>query len=640
MTNSTISALLLISLVSVTACNNSPKEQAARTPKQYTSEQLRSNIAVFGAAFNGDETKILVGNNVSGIFNVHEINLSDTTSVPLTHSQKESFFAIDYLPSGNQFLYSADNGGNENTHIFLGSKNDSIAKDITPWPNTKNTFLGWNNERSAFYIQSNKRDVKYFDVWKVDTGTWQPTLLYKNETGDNATGISKSERYLSMSKTLTTSTNELYLLDRQTQTNISISNNRAGSWDAMAFEKNDSVFYYTTDLDHEFSYLVKYNINSGKHETMFKPDWAVSNFSLSENEKYHYIIANEDAKNKILLFEHAGNKAVELPKIEDGDVQGIEISKSEKNILLTIGSSTSPSNLYHYDIENKNLKRLTQTLNKEIDEQDLVKAEVIRFKSFDGKEIPAIYYKPLQADKNNKVPALLFAHGGPGGQSRVGFANSIQFLLNKGYAVLAVNNRGSSGYGKTFYKLDDKDHGNGDVKDYVWAKKWLLTKDHIDSNAIGIMGGSYGGNVVLNALIFHPDEFKVGIDIFGVTNWIRTLKEIPAYWEEQRKALYNELGDPTTADSVRLKSVSPLFNYQKINKPLMVIQGANDVRVLPIESDEIVAGVKQNNVPVTYVVFPDEGHGFVKKENQISSDNKTLAFLEQYLKPKKAGATK
>jgi dipeptidyl aminopeptidase/acylaminoacyl peptidase len=278
---------------------------------------------------------------------------------------------------------------------------------------------------------------------------------------------------------------------------------------------------------------------------------------------------------------------------------------------------------------------LTNSLNPAINEDDLVKAEVVRFKSFDGMEIPAIYYKPLQADKNNKAGALVWVHGGPGGQSRVGFSNSIQYLVNHGYAVLAVNNRGSSGYGKSFYKMDNKDHSNGDLKDCIYGKKWLQQQEYIDSSAIGIYGGSYGGCMVLGALAFHPDEFKVGVNLFGVANWLRTLKSIPPYWESFRKALYDEMGDPYTQDSVRLRSISPLFNYEKINKPLLVFQGSNDVRVLKVESDEIVAGVKKNGVPVEYVLYPDEGHGFNKKENQMTTSIKTLEFLDKYLKPKK-----
>jgi dipeptidyl aminopeptidase/acylaminoacyl peptidase len=258
----------------------------------------------------------------------------------------------------------------------------------------------------------------------------------------------------------------------------------------------------------------------------------------------------------------------------------------------------------------------------------------VHFKSFDGKEIPAIYYKPLNASADHKVPAMLWIHGGPGGQSTADFSNDIQFLVNHGYAVLAVNNRGSSGYGKTFYKLDNKDHQGGDLNDCIWGKKWLQQQDYIDTAKIGIEGGSYGGCMVLGALAFHPNEFKVGVDLFGVANWMRTLKSIPPYWESFRKALYDEMGDPYTADSVHLKKISPLFHYKSINKPLLVFQGMNDVRVLPIESKEIVEGVKKNGVPVEYITYPNEGHGFTKKEDQIKTSKVTLAFLEKYLNKK------
>jgi len=615
------------------SCNNAADQPAARTEvKQYTAEQLYNNKAINGAAFNDDETKILTGANTTGIFNLYELTIADTSMKALTGSAKESFYPVDYLPGTNKYLYSADQGGNENTHIYLQSPGDSAAKDITPWMGSANNMAGWSVDKKSMYISSNQRNPKYFDIWKAATADWKFSLLYQNDSGYDVNDISKSERYLTLSWAITTDKNELYLYDRTTKTMKRLSNDNEATWFSSGFEKNDNILYYVTNDGNEFAYLVKYDIATGKADKMYGTNWDVMGMNLSENEKYHTIFINEDGKNKVLLFDHATNKQIDFPEIKDGDVKGVIISPSEKNMLLTVGSSRSPNNLYSYNFETKTLKQLTQTLNKEVDVNDLVSAEVIRFKSFDGKEIPAIYYKPLTASKDKKVPAILWIHGGPGGQSRIGFSNAIQHLVNHGYAVLAVNNRGSSGYGKTFYKMDNKDHSNGDLKDCVWGKKWLQQQDYIDTSKIGIEGGSYGGCMVLGALAFHPDEFKVGVDLFGVANWPRTLKNIPPYWESFKKALYEEMGDPYTADSVRLKNISPLYNYQKINKPLIVFQGMNDVRVLPVESEEIVAGVKKNNVPVEYITYPDEGHGFAKKENQVTTANKTLEFLDKYLK--------
>jgi dipeptidyl aminopeptidase/acylaminoacyl peptidase len=178
--------------------------------------------------------------------------------------------------------------------------------------------------------------------------------------------------------------------------------------------------------------------------------------------------------------------------------------------------------------------------------------------------------------------------------------------------------------------MDDKKHGDVDLKDCVWGRKYLESLDWVDAKRIGIIGGSYGGFMVVAALAFTPEAFDVGIDIFGVTNWLRTLKNIPPWWESFRKSLYAEMGDPAKEEE-RLRAISPLFHAKNIVRPLLVIQGANDPRVLKAESDEIVAAAKKNGVPVEYVVFPDEGHGFLKKENRIKASESYLQFLKKHL---------
>jgi dipeptidyl aminopeptidase/acylaminoacyl peptidase len=202
--------------------------------------------------------------------------------------------------------------------------------------------------------------------------------------------------------------------------------------------------------------------------------------------------------------------------------------------------------------------------------------------------------------------------------------------VNHGYAVLGINNRGSSGYGKTFYVADDQKHGREPLWDCVEGKKYLASLPYVDPSRIGIIGGSYGGYMVLAALAFQPEVFAAGVDIFGVSNWLRTLESMPVYWEPFRVALYKEMGDPVK-DKEMLRAISPLFHAEKIRKPLMVLQGANDPRVIKVESDDIVAAVKKNGVPVEYVVFPDEGHGFAKKKNQIEGYSAVLKFLDQHL---------
>ena len=219
----------------------------------------------------------------------------------------------------------------------------------------------------------------------------------------------------------------------------------------------------------------------------------------------------------------------------------------------------------------------------------------------------------------------------------MGYSEVTQALVNHGYVVFAINNRGSSGYGKTFYAMDDRKHGEADLGDVVASKRMLIETGYVDSARIGIMGGSYGGYMTLAALTLQPDAFKVGVDLFGISNWSRTLTNIPAWWGSSKDRLYAEMGDPK-ADSARLRRISPIFHADRIKAPLMVLQGAKDPRVLQVESDEIVAAARRNGVPVEYVVFPDEGHGFVKKENEIAGYSKVIAFLDKYLKGERASA--
>ena len=191
------------------------------------------------------------------------------------------------------------------------------------------------------------------------------------------------------------------------------------------------------------------------------------------------------------------------------------------------------------------------------------------------------------------------------------------------------NNRGSNGYGKTFQMMDDRKHGKGDLDDCITSKKMLIDTGLIDPDRIGIIGGSYGGYMVLAALAFRPESFKLGVDIFGVANWVRTLQSIPPWWESARKSLEIELGNFNDTDY--LTSISPLFHSEKIKKPLLVLQGANDPRVLKIESDEIVSSVRKNNVPVEYIIFDDEGHGFEKIQNKKDGFTAIISFLEKHL---------
>jgi dipeptidyl aminopeptidase/acylaminoacyl peptidase len=395
------------------------------------------------------------------------------------------------------------------------------------------------------------------------------------------------------------------------------------------FSPDSKNLYFTTDKDSEFTYLNRYHIETGQSETVERANWDISYCYFSRNGKYRVVGINQDAQTVIEVYEMATNQLVSLPDFPGGNIESINISKSEELMAFYLNGSRSPNNLYVYNFSANHYTKLTDTMNPEIHPEDLVEAEVVRYPSFDGLKIPAIYYKPHIAS-GEKISALVMVHGGPGGQARIGYNPVTQYLVNHGYAVIDVNNRGSSGYGKTFYKMDDQKHGDVDLDDCVWAKKFLINTGYVDENKIGIIGGSYGGYMVLAALAFRPQEFALGVDLFGISNWVRTLQSIPPWWESFKDALYAEMGNPET-DLEKLRAKSPLFHAASIVRPLMVLQGANDPRVLKAESDEIVDAVRKNGVPVEYIVFDDEGHGFVNKKNQIVGYGAILDFLNKHL---------
>ncbi len=612
-----------------------PASTAARQVKQYTIEQFMDTTRITGMSFSPDAKSLLFSSNKSGIFNVYSVPTAGGDPRQLTQSTKESTYGVTYLPDG-RFLFTYDKGGNENSHIYV--MDNGKERDLTPGDKVRASFAGWNKEKTAFYYTTNERDPKFFDFYKMDVKTFTPTRLFENTQGYEIGAISNDEKWIALNKTNTTLDSNIALYNTATkQTKIISEHQGDANYDASDFDVDSKNLYYTTNDGGEFTYLAKYDLATGKKEPVEKAPWDVSYAYFSKNGKYRVVAVNEDARTRIKIYDTKTNKLVPLPDLPNGDITAVTISDDEKLMAFYFNGSRTPSNLYVYDFATKKATKLTNTLNPQIDPADLVDAEVVRFKSFDGMAIPNILYRPHQASANAKAPALVYVHGGPGGQTRVGYSPIIQFLVNHGYVVLGINNRGSSGYGKSFFAADDGKHGREPLWDCVEAKKYLKSLGYVDENKIGIMGGSYGGYMTLAALAFKPEEFAVGVDLFGVANWVRTLESIPPYWESFRKALYKEVGDPVK-DRQFLMDTSPLFHADQITKPLIVLQGKNDPRVIKPESDDIVAAVKKKGGVVEYVVFDNEGHGFTKKENEIKGYQAILEFLDKYLKGSTASA--
>lgn len=599
-------------------------------------KQFMDNTEMTGASFSPDGKKILVSSQASGIFNAVEIDLATGEQKPLTKSASDAVFAVGYFPSDGRFLFSRDKGGNEISHLFVQTPAGDVT-DLIVDSTARAQVAGWSPDGTKLYYSSNSRDHAYMDLYRVNIkpltegSVYSPVLIYRNEKGLDVEAISPDEKYLALTETLSTNNGNIYLHDTQSGLQKLITPHEGEViFNPQYFTPDGRFLIYLTDENSEFRYLVSYNVLTGERKKLEDAPWDIAYSYQSRNGKYRVVAVNRDARTELKIYDRTGS-LINIPNLPAGDITGVEFSDDETQLAFYLGTSSRTPDLYHYDFRTQRLTRLTETLSKDIGPDDLVEGTVVRFSSYDSLNIPCIYYQPKGIAPGSKGPALLFMHGGPGGQSRLTYSAEIQFLVNHGYAVLAVNNRGSSGYGKSFYKADDRKHGDTDLRDCIAARDYLATRPEIDPNKIGIMGGSYGGYLTMAALTFHPEAFKVGVNLFGVTNWLRTLKSIPPWWGSFRQALFLELGDPFTVDSTALYDKSPLFFANRIRRPFIVLQGKNDPRVLQVESDEIVAAARKNGVEVEYVVFPDEGHGFVKNENNIKAMEEVLKFLDRHL---------
>jgi dipeptidyl aminopeptidase/acylaminoacyl peptidase len=634
------SASLLAVTLTALACSSGERQRAASTadsvftPREYSVADLYRNTSYFGASFSPKADRILVTSNASGVYNAYAIPTAGGRPEALTESTDDAIFAVSWFPADDRILYSSDRGGNELSHLYVRLP-DGSTKDLTPGEKHKAQFAGWADDDRSFFVRTNERDPRFFDLYEYAADGYARKLFYRNTEGYVLGPISRDKRYLALARPRTSTDSDIFLHDRKAGTTTLITKHTGQvSYNPQEFTPDSKGLLITSDSGREFAALQSHDIATGRRTTVYELPWDILGGGYSRGGKYLIVGVNEDSRPDARLLDAATLKPVELPGKPPGLVQGIKLSRDESAIALYASDGSAPDDLWAGKIGERP-RRLTDALNPDIRRGDLVVPSVVRFRSYDSLEIPGLLYRPHQASPEAKAPAVVMVHGGPGGQAQVGYFALTQALVNHGYVVFDINNRGSSGYGKSFYAMDDRKHGEADLGDVVASKGMLIATGYVDSTRIGVLGGSYGGYMVLAALTLRPEAFKAGVDFFGISNWVRTLSSIPPWWASFREALYAEMGDPAT-DSARLHRISPLFNAERITAPLLVLQGANDPRVLKVESDEIVAAVKKKGVPVEYIVFDDEGHGFVKKENEIEGYGAALKFLDTYLRDQRS----
>lgn len=584
--------------------------------------------------FSHDERRVLVASDRTGTFNAFAIPVEGGEPEQLTNVVDGSVFPISWFPHDDRFLYEGDEGGNERSVLRVRELNGS-STELTPAEDVRAEFLGWSADGSAFRVATDERARPVMDLYQYSSDDYDRTMIFRNDGEYLLEGISEDGRWMALQRTNSNTDTDLYLHDLQSGETILMSPDvEAVRHRFMDFSPDGDIAYYGTDEFGEFQEVWRYEISTAVRSPVERAEWDVRRIRISPAGTYRVAQIMEDAFPALRVTHVGTGDRLPLPELPVGEVGGdIVFSPSETKLLLMALGPRSPGDLYLLDLGNPGAppRQLTRALNPAIDPGDLVEAELVRFESYDGIEIPGILYRPVQASNEHPVPAMVRLHGGPGGISFRTWDERLQHVANQGYAVLAVNYRGSVGYGKTFLTLDDRRHGEADVQDILAARDWLAGLDWVDGDRIGLMGNSFGGFLTLATLALHPESFEVGIAGHPPINWISTLAIGRDRLGPAVEAQYAEIGHPET-DAERLRRISPYFHADRVVRPILIYHGANDPRYDLSEVDEFVATIRASGVPVEYMLFENEGHYLVNLENRIAAQEARLEFLDRYLR--------
>lgn len=592
-----------------------------------------STAKISGMAFSANEEKILFTSDACGILNAHEVIISTRSQRQLTHSVTQNVQSVSYFPNDARILISRDSGNLENS-VLCVLEPDGKEIVLTPGEKVQAFFHRWSCDQRSFYVSTNERDQRRFDLYRFHAHTFERTLIYRMPEGFYFAGLSGDERYVLFLKSRSKSDADIFLYDVNTAEMRSLTPHEAGVLNcAPVFDRHSKAIYYVTTKDSEFRYLQRLDLASGATECVERAEsdvlWTL--FSHDYSRRITFWNHRSTTLRVMNIHDLKRGSVSTLPGFTQLNIDSALFSPSGRRLAFYASGDRFPGDLYIYDFETELVKRLTDSLNPEVDRKDLVESEVVSFHSFDGLEIPCLLWRPQSASEVNKAPALVWVHGGPGGRMAKGYKGRIQYLINHGYVVLGLNYRGSSGFGKKFFAADHHKHGREPLWDCVAGKEFLARLSYVEPSRIGIIGASFGGYMVLAALAFHPEEFAAGVNICGISNLVSLARTLPKYWDVNR--FYEKLGDPEN-DEELLRAISPFFHADKIRKPLLILQGATDPRCPREQSDEMVAAIRQSGGMVEYLVYEDEAHGFRKRKNVIHAYEAILNFLDSHLKPK------
>lgn len=540
------------------------------------------------------------------------------------------------------FVFGKDKGGDEFSQLYWFDYTTRSITLLTDGKRSQNGGTTLSRDGGLMAYSGTSRNGTDRDIWLRNTRTGETKLLVDAGGNWSPMDFSPDGSRLLVMKFVSAAESYPGVVDVASGklTLFPVDGGKA-SFGGFAFAPNGKSVYFVSDeplagKPQEFKTLRFHDPDSGKFEVLTANiPWDVGSFGIADDGRHLAFVTNEDGIGKLHVLALPSHKEIALPDLPIGVIGGLAFSPDGKRLALTINSATSPSDAYVIDLGAATLSRWTQSEVGGLDASKFVAPTLVRYPTFDkvdGKQrtIPAFFYKPAKPSKTGKYPVVINIHGGPESQSLPTFSATAQYLANElGVAMLVPNVRGSSGYGKTYLSLDNAEKREDSVKDIGALLDWIAQQPELDASRVGVIGGSYGGYMVLSSLTHYSDRIRAGVDVVGISHFGTFLKNTESYRRDLRRVEYGDERD--AAMNAVFERISPLNNAHKIKSPLFVAQGRNDPRVPWTEAEQIVKAVRGNGQPVWYLLYADEGHGFAKKANNDWFGAATMLFWQRYL---------
>ena len=562
---------------------------------------------------------------------VQKIGEEDATRVTsVTERDIPGFF----WATDDRIVYSLDKGGDENYHVFAINRDGSNELDLTPFEETRASVIDdLRDDPEHMLIRHNERDKRTFDVFRVNVNTGESERLVKNP-GNLVSFLTDHDGKLRIATTTDgVNTSVLYRETEDDEFRTILTTNFRESLSPLFFTYDNKNLYASSNIGRDKEAIVLFDPREGKElEVIYEhPQVDVSALLRSDKRKIITGVAFTAAKRGYHFFDDKRREMQDFLKqqLPDQEIALVSYNLDENKYLVRANSDRSRGAYYFYDLEKEELTHLAD-ISPWLEPKELAPMRPIVFQSRDGLLIYGYLTLPVGVEPQD-LPTVILPHGGPWARDTWGFRPDVQFLANRGYAVLQINFRGSTGFGRKFWEMSFKEWGQTMQNDVTDGVEWLIDQGISDPDRIGIFGASYGGYVVLAGLAFTPDLYACGVDYVGVSSLFTILETIPPYWEPMREMMYEMMGDPEK-DQDMMRAVSPVFHADKIKSPLMIAQGANDPRVKISESDQIVAALKERGIEVPYMVKDNEGHGFRNEENRFEVYRAMEQFFGEHLK--------